>query len=82
MTVLELNFEIAAAALERPSLPALRLIRSVIKRVRFYSCLGIATDGLICPIGPAGLQARTQAPAIERSRGGCVCAPVGPPARN
>ena len=82
MTVLELNFGIAAAAPESPSLLALGRIGSVTKRARFVSYRGIATDRLICPIGPVGMQARTQAPAIGRSRGGCVRASLGPPARN
>ncbi len=67
----QLDFEIVAAALRRPDLPAVGLIGSDTKRARFVSRLarqGIATDKLICPIGCRGSRARNPPWSPSRSR--------------
>jgi xanthine dehydrogenase accessory factor len=60
----QLDFEIVAAALQRPDLLAVGLIGSATKRARFVSRLarqGIATEKLICPIGIAGIEGKEPA---------------------
>jgi xanthine dehydrogenase accessory factor len=60
----QLDFEIVAAALQRPDLPLVGLIGSDTKRARFLSRLarlGIATDRLICPIGLPGIEGKQPA---------------------
>ena len=60
----QLDFEIVAAALQRPDLRAVGLIGSGTKRARFVSRLariGIATDRLICPIGLPGIEGKEPA---------------------
>ena len=60
----QLDFEIVSAALQRSDLRAVGLIGSDTKRARFtsrLSRLGIASDGLICPIGLAGIEGKQPA---------------------
>lgn len=60
----QLDFEIVAAALQRPDLLAVGLIGSATKRARFVSRLsrlGISADRLICPIGLPGIQGKEPA---------------------
>jgi xanthine dehydrogenase accessory factor len=60
----QLDFEIVSAALQRPDLLAVGLIGSDTKRARFLSRLarlGIAAEGLICPIGLAGIEGKQPA---------------------
>jgi xanthine dehydrogenase accessory factor len=60
----QLDFEIIAAALQRPELRAVGLIGSNTKRARFVSRLarlGIAADRLICPIGLPGIEGKQPA---------------------
>jgi xanthine dehydrogenase accessory factor len=59
-----LDFEIVAAALQRPDLLAVGLIGSDTKRARFLSRLvrlGIDGEKLICPIGLAGIEGKEPA---------------------
>jgi xanthine dehydrogenase accessory factor len=59
-----LDFEIVAAALQRPDLLAVGLIGSDTKRARFLSRLvrlGIDGGNLICPIGLAGIEGKEPA---------------------
>jgi xanthine dehydrogenase accessory factor len=60
----QLDFEIVAAALQRPDLLAVGLIGSDTKRARFLSRLArldIATEKLICPIGLPGIDGKEPA---------------------
>ena len=60
----QLDFEIVAAALQRPDLAAVGLIGSDTKRARFLGRLarqGIPADRLICPIGLPGIEGKEPA---------------------
>ncbi len=60
----QLDFEIVAAALQRPDLAAVGLIGSDTKRARFLGRLarqGIQADRLICPIGLPGIEGKEPA---------------------
>ena len=59
-----LDFDIVAAALQRPDLAAVGLIGSNTKRARFLGRLtrqGIPADRLICPIGLPGIEGKEPA---------------------
>ena len=59
-----LDFEIVAAALGRPDLPAVGLIGSATKRARFVgrlARLGLDPARLICPIGMPGIEGKEPA---------------------
>jgi xanthine dehydrogenase accessory factor len=59
-----LDFEIVAAALSRPDLPAVGLIGSATKRARFVGRLarqGLDSARLICPIGLPGIEGKEPA---------------------
>ena len=60
----QLDFDIVAAALQRPDLAAVGLIGSDTKRARFLGRLarqGIPADRLICPIGLPGIEGKEPA---------------------
>lgn len=60
----QLDFDIVAAALQRPDLAAVGLIGSDTKRARFLGRLarqGISADRLICPIGLPGIEGKEPA---------------------
>ena len=60
----QLDFEIVAAALQRPDLAAVGLIGSETKRARFVGRLarqGIGSDHLICPIGLPDIEGKEPA---------------------
>ncbi|OIQ68525.1 hypothetical protein GALL_498830 [mine drainage metagenome] len=60
----QLDFDIVAAALQRPDLAAVGLIGSDTKRARFLGRLarqGIPADRLICPVGLPGIEGKEPA---------------------